>query len=80
MEERKEFINRMQWMISEIRNSKLDDTNILSMVEYQLKIREKALITDVKRKVVGSMEKKTTKYLWLTNVANDKFLDIIDDL
>ena len=57
MELRKDFINRMQWMVAEIKQSKLDDSYILSMLEFQLMQREKLLIRDVKRKVIGEQEK-----------------------
>lgn len=83
MELRKDFINRMQWMISEIKQSKLDDSNILSMIEFQLMQREKYLITDVKRKVIGEQEIKDNKQVsasYVIRKGNDKFLDIIDDL
>ena len=83
MELRKDFINRMQWMIIEIKQSKLDDSNILSMIEFQLMQREKDLITDVKRKVIGEQEVKDNKQVsasYVIRKGNDKFLDIIDDL
>ena len=83
MEQRKDFINRMQWMIIEIKQSKLDDSNILSMIEFQLMQREKDLITDVKRKVIGEQEVKDNKQVsasYVIRKGNDKFLDIIDDL
>jgi len=83
MELRKDFINRMQWMILEIKQSKLDDSNILSMIEFQLMQREKDLITDVKRKVIGEQEVKDNKQVsasYVIRKGNDKFLDIIDDL
>jgi hypothetical protein len=83
MELRKDFINRMQWMISEIKQSKLDDSNILSMIEFQLMQREKSLVKDVNRKVICEMENRIGKRISNTYIiakGNDKFLDIIDDL
>lgn len=82
MELRKDFINRMQWMVAEIKQSKLDDSNILSMLEFQLMQREKLLIRDVKRKVIGEQEMKNNKVSasYVIRIGNDKFLDIIEDL
>jgi len=83
MEGRKEFINRMQWMVMEIKQSKLDDSNILSMLEFQLKQREKLLIKDVKRRVICEQEIKNNKHVsasYVIRKGNDKFLDIIEDL
>jgi hypothetical protein len=83
MELRKDFINRMQWMISEIKQSKLDDSNILSMIEFQLMQREKSLVKDVNRKVICEMENRIGKRISNTYIiakGNEKFLDIIDDL
>ena len=83
MEQRKDFINRMQWMIIEIKQSKLDDSNILSMIEFQLMQREKSLVKDVNRKVICEMENRIGKRISNTYIiakGNDKFLDIIDDL
>jgi|TARA_R110002073_G_C9239716_1_gene561632 hypothetical protein len=83
MELRKDFINRMQWMVAEIKQSKLDDSYILSMLEFQLMQREKLLIRDVKRKVIGEQEMKDDKQVsasYVIRKGNDKFLDIIEDL
>tara|TARA_R110002153_G_scaffold39251_2_gene113122 strand:- start:1978 stop:2229 length:252 start_codon:yes stop_codon:yes gene_type:complete len=83
MELRKDFINRMQWMVAEIKQSKLDDSYILSMLEFQLMQREKLLIRDVKRKVIGEQEMKDDKQVsasYVIRKGNDKFLDIIKDL
>ena len=83
MELRKDFINRMQWMIIEIKQSKLDDSNILSMIEFQLMQREKSLVKDVNRKVICEMENRIGKRISSTYIiakGNDKFLDIIEDL
>lgn len=83
MEERKDFINRMNWMISEIKQSKLDDTNILSMIEFQLKQREQDLIKDVKRQVIATQEvsnERSVTNRYIIKKGNDKFLDIIDRL
>ena len=73
----------MQWMVLEIKQSKLDDSNILSMLEFQLMQREKDLIKDVKRKVIGEQEIKNDHKVtgtYIINKGNDKFLDIIEDL
>ena len=41
IEDRKHFIMRMQMMIQEIRMSDLDDANIHSMIEFQLRQRDR---------------------------------------
>jgi hypothetical protein len=56
MESRKEFINRMQWMVLEIKESKLDDINILSMIEFQLMQREKDIIKNFKYKIISESD------------------------
>ena len=56
MESRKEFINRMQWMVLEIKESKLDDINILSMIEFQLMQREKEIIKNFKYKIISESD------------------------
>jgi hypothetical protein len=83
MEQRKIFIGRMHMMVNEIKNSNVPDYNIFSMLEYQLKEREKELLKDVKRRVIGEMEKRMDSNVstqWIVTKGNDKFLDIIDDL
>ena len=56
MESRKEFINRMQWMVLEIKESKLDDINILSMIEFQLMQRENDIIKNFKYKIISESD------------------------
>ena len=56
MESRKEFINRMQWMVLEIKESKLDDINILSMIEFQLMQREKDIVKNFKYKIISESD------------------------
>ena len=56
MESRKEFINRMQWMVLEIKESKLDDINILSIIEFQLMQREKDIIKNFKYKIISESD------------------------
>lgn len=83
MEQRKIFIGRMHMMVNEIKHSNVPDHNIFSMLEYQLKEREKELLREVKRKVIGEMEKRMDSNVstqWIVTKGNDKFLDIIDDL
>ena len=73
----------MHMMVNEIKNSNVPDYNIFSMLEYQLKEREKELLREVKRRVIGEMEKRMDKNVstqWIVTKGNDKFLDIIDDL
>jgi len=83
MEQRKIFIGRMHMMVNEIKQSKVEDYHIFSMLEYQLKEREKELLREVKRRVIGEMEKRMDRNVstqWIVSKGNDKFLDIIDDL
>lgn len=83
MEQRKIFIGRMHMMVNEIKNSNVPDYNIFSMLEYQLKEREKELLREVKRRVIGEMERRMDSNVstqWIVTKGNDKFLDIIDDL
>tara|TARA_R110001599_G_scaffold271700_1_gene472794 strand:+ start:407 stop:625 length:219 start_codon:yes stop_codon:yes gene_type:complete len=56
MESRKEFINRMQWMVLEIKESKLDDINILSMIEFQMMQRENQIIKNFKYKIISASD------------------------
>tara|TARA_R110000803_G_scaffold3139_1_gene10655 strand:+ start:503 stop:721 length:219 start_codon:yes stop_codon:yes gene_type:complete len=56
MESRKEFINRMQWMVLEIKESKLDDINILSMIEFQMMQRENQIIKNFKYKIISESD------------------------
>lgn len=81
METRKEFINRMQWMALEVKQSDLDDSNILPMLEYQLRLRERDLLRDTQRRVICIMEvsKEYTNH-YIIKKGRDKFLDIIDSL
>ena len=59
IEDRKHFIMRMQMMIQEIRMSDLDDANIHSMIEFQLKQREREVMfktkVDLTRKIEFSL-------------------------
>ena len=73
----------MQWMVLEIKQSKLDDSNILSMLEYQLKMREQELLRHTKRSVVGEMEMRLGENIsntYIIKKGNDKFLDLIDSV
>jgi len=37
METRQQFISRMIWLIAEVKKSNHDDSNILSLLEFELK-------------------------------------------
>jgi hypothetical protein len=83
MEARTQFLMRMQMMINEIKASGFGDEHIQKMLDFQLKCREKELIKEVKRKVVGAIEMKNNRGVTATYIVqktNDKFLDIIDDM
>ena len=59
IEDRKHFIMRMQMMIQEIRMSDLDDANIHSMIEFQLRQRDREVMfktkVDLTRKIEFSL-------------------------
>ena len=83
MEARTQFLMRMQMMINEIKSSGFGDEHIQKMLDFQLSCREKELVKEVKRKVVGSIEMKNNRGVTATYIVkktNDKFLDIIDDM
>lgn len=63
MESRKEFINRMAWMMSEIDDSKFKTLNSLSMLDFHLKRRELDLLEQTKELVMNSMEYRANKRL-----------------
>ena len=56
IEDRKHFIMRMQMMIQEIRMSDLDDANIHSMIEFQLKQREREVMFKTKVDLTKKIE------------------------
>lgn len=83
MEARTQFLMRMQMMINEIKSSGFGDEHIQKMLDFQLSCREKELVKEVKRKVVGSIEMKNNRGVTATYIVqktNDKFLDLIDDM
>ena len=59
IEDRKHFIMRMQMMIQEIRMSNLDDACIHSMIEFQLRQRDREVMfktkVDLTRKIELSL-------------------------
>jgi len=63
MEKRKEFINRMAWMLSEIDDSKFKNLNSLSMLDFHLKRREVDLLNQTKDLIMNSMEYRANKKL-----------------
>jgi len=83
METRQQFISRMIWMIAEVKKSNYDDSNILSLLDFQLKHREINLINDSKEKVITKMNLKnnsvvTTSFVIKTGI--NEFLRIIKSL
>jgi hypothetical protein len=64
VESRKEFINRMAWMLSEIDDSKFKTLNSLSMVDFHLKQRELDLLNQTKDLIMNSMEYRANKRLY----------------
>tara|TARA_R100000278_G_scaffold77593_3_gene60294 strand:+ start:471 stop:743 length:273 start_codon:yes stop_codon:yes gene_type:complete len=63
MENRKEFISRMAWMMSEIDESKFKTLNSLSMLEFHLRRRELDLLNQTKELIINSMEYRANKRL-----------------
>ena len=63
MESRKEFINRMAWMLSEIDDSKFKTLDSLSMVDFHLKQRELDLLNQTKDLIMNYMEYRANKKL-----------------
>jgi hypothetical protein len=83
MESRKMFIARMHLMMQEIKQSHLDDDNIIPMLEYQLQRREIELLEDTKTQVNLKMQKMVATECtgrWVAKKGMEKFLDIIDSL
>lgn len=73
----------MHLMMQEIKQSHLDDDNIIPMLEYQLKRREVELLEDAKRQVNLKMQNMVSTQCtgrWVAKKGIDKFLDIIDSL
>lgn len=73
----------MIWMIAEVKKSNYDDSNILSLLDFQLKHREINLINDSKEKVITKMNLKnnsvvTTSFVIKTGI--NEFLRIIKSL
>tara|TARA_R100000655_G_C2849328_1_gene169245 strand:- start:148 stop:423 length:276 start_codon:yes stop_codon:yes gene_type:complete len=67
VESRKEFINRMMWMIREIESSKFNSLESLPMLELELKMRDVKLIKNIKSIIsnflyLESLDNKKTKY------------------
>ncbi len=61
METRQQFISRMIWLIAEVKKSNHDDSNILSLLEFELKQRETNLVYNVKNKVITKEFKKVSR-------------------
>lgn len=56
MEERKEFISRMLWMVKEIDSSKLNSLESLSMLDYELKKRDKELMKQMRDLIINFID------------------------
>lgn len=83
METRQQFISRMMWMVSEIRTSGHDDSNILSMLDFQLKQFQCDFLMDVNIKVNNAMRSKESHGVsnkFIIRTGSDKFIEIIDEL
>ena len=86
IEDRKHFIMRMQMMIQEIRMSNLDDANIHSMIEFQLRQRDREVMfktkVDLTRKIEFSLvgyEKKIS-VREVRKLSNKWFDELIDKI
>ena len=86
IEDRKHFIMRMQMMIQEIRMSDLDDANIHSMIEFQLRQRDREVMfktkVDLTRKIEFSLvgyEKKIS-VREVRKLSNKWFDELIDKI
>jgi hypothetical protein len=67
MESRKEFINRMLWMVREIESSKFNSLESLPMLELELKMRDVKLIKNIKSVIsnfihLESLDNSKSKY------------------
>jgi hypothetical protein len=64
MESRKEFINRMMWMVREIESSKFNTLESLPMLELELKMRDVKLIKNIKSIISNfiSLDNRKSKY------------------
>ena len=82
IEDRKHFIMRMQMMIQEIRMSKLDDANIHSMIEFQLRQRDREVMfvtkVDLMRKIEESGGYKSLREA--KKLSNRWFDELIDKI
>ena len=86
IEDRKHFIMRMQMMIQEIRMSNLDDAYIHSMIEFQLRQRDREAMfktkVDLTRKIELSLvgyEKKIS-VREVRKLSNKWFDELIDKI
>ena len=86
IEDRKHFIMRMQMMIQEIRMSNLDDACIHSMIEFQLRQRDREVMfktkVDLTRKIELSLvgyEKKIS-VREVRKLSNKWFDELIDKI
>lgn len=86
LEERKHFIMRMQMMIQEIKMSNLDDACIYSMIDFQLRQREKNILIKTKFDVIYSLvKKKNIRSGYMTSdivrdIGNKAFDEIINKI
>ena len=86
LEDRKHFIMRMQMMIQEIKMSNLDDAYIHSMIDFQLRQREKNILIKTKFDVIYSLvKKKNIRSGYMTSdivrdIGNKAFDEIINKI
>ena len=86
LEDRKHFIMRIQMMIQEIKMSNLDDACIHSMIDFQLRQREKNILIKTKFDVIYSLvKKKNIRSGYMTSdivrdIGNKAFDEIINKI
>ena len=56
MEGRKEFINRMMWMVNEIDKSKFSTLKSLPMLEFELRKRDVRLMKELKDLIINFID------------------------
>tara|TARA_Y100000361_G_scaffold135457_1_gene135360 strand:+ start:333 stop:596 length:264 start_codon:yes stop_codon:yes gene_type:complete len=56
MEGRKEFINRMMWMVREVESSKFNTLESLPMLEFELRKRDVRLMKELKDLIINFID------------------------
>jgi len=82
LEDRKHFIMRIQMMIQEIKMSNLDDACIYSMIDFQLRQREKDIVFTTKINVMSKFESSGTykSLKKIRKLGNKAFNEIINKI